>query len=206
MQTRIAHAATALFLIATASGAQERVSEAKASFIFNGERIKISRNGSDVGRLVLQFASATESCGGPCIAPMQAAPGVATLGEIEVLDFLVSRVAHNQGLMVDARAPKDRAVGFIPGSVSLPHTTLEAKNAFKGDILRALGAREFEDVFNFADAQQLLVYDNGPSGDDAGKLVRNLLEAGYPPNKISYYRGGMQMWAVLGFSIDEGQS
>ena len=186
--------------------AQDYITEAKASFIFNGERVKISRDNANVSRFTARFAAAGDGCGAPCIAPMQVAEGVATLDETQVLAFLVQEVAGNKGLMVDARMPDDRAAGFIPGTVSLPHTTLEPENSFKNDILRALGAREFDGVFNFTDARELLIYDNGPSTDDAGKLVRNLIALGYPADMIRYYRGGMQVWSVLGFSIEEGTS
>lgn len=204
MKRFMAFTATAALLVAQSGAAQEHVLEAKASFIFNGERIKISRNNTDSARYMQAFAAASGSCGAPCIAPMLAAPGVRTLGETEVLDFLVTEVAGNTGLMVDARGPTDRARGFIPGTVSLPHSTLAPQNNYRDDILKALGARTFEGTYNFADARTLLVYDNGPSSDEAGQLIDNLLAAGYPAEMISYYRGGMQVWAVLGFSIEEG--
>ncbi|MGC1496132.1 MAG: rhodanese-like domain-containing protein [Sulfitobacter sp.] len=193
-------------LLAGTGYAQEYLSEAKASFIFNGERIKIARDNPEVVRFATRFASSGDACGAPCIAPMQVADGVATFGENDVLEFLVNEVAGNRGLMVDARMPEVRARGYIPGTVSLPFATLEPDNNFKDNILKALGAREFDGTFNFTDARELLVYDNGPSTDDAGKLVKNLLSAGYPVEKIHYYRGGMQVWSVLGFSIEEGTS
>ncbi len=190
-------------LTAGAGFAQEHLTEAKASFIFNGERIQITRDNPEAVRFVTHFASSGDACGAPCIAPMQVADGVATFGENDVLEFLVKKVAGNSGLMVDARMPKSRARGYIPGTVNLPFATLEPDNNFKKDILKALGAREFDGVFNFTDARELLVYDNGPSTDDAGALINNLLAAGYPVAKIRYYRGGMQVWSVLGFSIEE---
>ncbi|MFK7836126.1 MAG: rhodanese-like domain-containing protein [Sulfitobacter sp.] len=196
----------ALLVAATASSAQEHLTEAKASFIFNGERIQISRGNPDAARFVAKFAAADGGCGAPCIAPMQAAVGVRTLDEIQVLDFLMTEVAGNTGLMVDARGPQARAQGFIPGTVSLPHHTVASGNPFQQDILRALGARAFDGVYNFTDARALLVYDGGPSSNDAGLLVQNLLDVGYPVEMIQYYRGGMQVWSVLGFSIESGQS
>jgi hypothetical protein len=200
----------ALFAISCLSGgavfAQDAFKEAKASFIFNGERIQIDRDNPDAGLLAVRFVSTGDACGAPCIAPMVVADGIPTFGETDVLQFLVDSVAGNKGLMVDARMPEGRAKGFIPGTVSLPFATMSEDNQFKNDILKALGAREFDGVFNFADARELLIYDNGPSSDDAGNLVRNLLAAGYPTDKIRYYRGGMQVWSVLGFSIEEGTS
>ncbi|MGJ8615838.1 MAG: rhodanese-like domain-containing protein [Sulfitobacter sp.] len=186
--------------------AQDTAKEAKASFIFDGERVQIERDNPNVARFAAHFSASGETCGAPCIAPMVVADGVVTLGETDVLQFLMTEVAGNKGLMVDARMPEDRAGGYIPGSVSLPFATLDAKNEFKNDILRALGAREFDGIFNYTDARELLVYDKGPSSDDAGRLVKNLLAEGYPKEKIRYYRGGMQVWSVLGFSIAEGTS
>ena len=34
-------------------------------------------------------------------------------------------------------------------------------------------------------------------------VYMNWCDLGYPPDKLGYYRGGMQVWAVLGFSIEE---
>lgn len=178
--------------------------EAKASFIFNGQQIIIDNNNSEAARFAAAFAAPSDSCGATCIAPMQVAPGVPTLGEGEVLAFLVGVVANAQGLLVDARMPEDRARGFIPGSVNLPYATMVGSVSFKQEILEALGARAAGGVFDFSDAQHLLVYDTGPSTDDAGTLITQLIAAGYPTDKISYYRGGMQVWSVLGFSIDGG--
>ncbi|MGA1179662.1 MAG: rhodanese-like domain-containing protein, partial [Marivivens sp.] len=31
--------------------------------------------------------------------------------------------------------------------------------------------------------------------------IRNLLEVGYPAERIFYYRGGMQAWRMLGLSV-----
>ena len=199
-------AATLFAIFCLASGvvtAQDIFKEAKASFIFNGERVNISRENQEPARIATRFSINGAECGEPCIAPMVIAEGIETFGELDVLAFLVNEVAGNTGLMVDARMPADRAKGFIPGTVSLPYATLSPENEFKDEILRALGVREIDGMFTFTDARELLVYDNGPSADDAGKLVRNLLDEGYPASKIRYYRGGMQVWAILGFSIKE---
>ena len=205
--SRLTAALVAIFCLSSgAVYAQQAFKEASASFIFNGERVQIDRNNPEVARFAARFASSGDACGAACIAPMVVAEGIATYGEPDVLTFLVDKVAGNKGLMVDARMPADRANGYIPGTVSLPFATMSAENEFKDDILKALGAREFDGIFNFADARELLIYDNGPSTDDAGKLVRSLLSQGYPPEKIYYYRGGMQVWSVLGFSIEEGTS
>ena len=202
MKKLTAIGAVACGMFASAAFAQDQALEAKASFVFNGEQIKISRDTETAPQHAAAFAGISNTCGAPCIVPMEVAGGVPTFGETEVLSFLVNEVANSTGLLVDARMPNDRAKGFIPGSVNLPFATLDAGTTFTTDIFTALGARAQDGAFDFTNAQSLLVYDTGPSSDDAGRLVSNLLAAGYPAEKIKYYRGGMQVWAVLGFSIE----
>lgn len=202
MRKLTAIGAVACGLFASVAFAQDQALEAKASFVFNGEQIQISRDTGTALQHAATFAGVSNTCGAPCIVPMEVAQGVPTFGETEVLSFLINEVANATGLLVDARMPNDRARGFIPGSVNLPYATMDSGTSFLTEIFTALGARALDGAFNFADAQSLLVYDTGPSSDDAGRLVNNLLAAGYPSEKIKYYRGGMQVWAVLGFSIE----
>lgn len=202
MRKLTAIGAVACGLFASVAFAQDQALEAKASFVFNGEQIQISRDTGTALQHAATFAGVINTCGAPCIVPMEVAQGVPTFGETEVLSFLINEVANATGLLVDARMPNDRARGFIPGSVNLPYATMDSGTSFLTEIFTALGARALDGAFNFADAQSLLVYDTGPSSDDAGRLVNNLLAAGYPSEKIKYYRGGMQVWAVLGFSIE----
>ena len=188
---------------AVAVAAQDHLTSAQASFIFDGVRVEIAPNSPDAPVYAARFAALSPFCDPGCIAPETAAAGVRTVIELDVLDFLVNEVAENQGLLVDARMPDGRALGFIPGSVSLPHQTLAKENAFRDDILKALGARKFEDVLNFVDAQSLVVFDSGPSQNEASALIAHLLDAGYPSEKIRYYRGGMQVWSVVGLTVQE---
>lgn len=203
MIKRAAFFAAALFAQAATVEAQDYLTTAKAAFNFGGTRVEIGPNATNAATHASRFAAVPASCDPYCVAPQSAAVGIETIIEGQVLDFLVTAVGENTGLLVDARMPEGRALGYIPGSVSLPHETLADENEFRDEILKALGARAFEDVFNFADAQNLVVYDNGPSQNDAGILISHLLEVGYPPEKIRYYRGGMQVWSVVGMTVQE---
>jgi len=168
-----------------AAQADSHTSGTQADFVFNGIELSISTGFPAAADYAAQFAALAPAC------------------DPEVLEFLAEVVGQNAGLLVDARMPNDRAMGFIPGSVSLPFETLNPNNELRDEILKALGARAFEDVFNFSDAQSLVVYDSGPTRHDAELLIGHLLEVGYPAEKILYYRGGMQVWAVLGLTIQE---
>jgi rhodanese-related sulfurtransferase len=195
--------AAALAVHVTSAQAFGQTPDTSADFMFNGVRTSIAPASPDAVKYAALFAGVKPLCDPLCIVPETIADGIATLQQSDVVDFLVTAVATNTGLLADARMPKDRALGFIPGSVSLPHATLAQENEFRDDILKALGARAFEDLFNFTDARSLVVFDNGPTQNDAGVLIAYLLAAGYPPEKIRYYRGGMQVWSVLGLTVEE---
>lgn len=189
--------------LAAMAAAQTTVPQPEATFAFEGQSLNVTAASPSASRPAGIFASLPPVCAASCIAPVTVAQGVATIAEPDVFAFLEAEVAQNVGLLVDARSPEGRARGFIPGSVSLPHATLAPDNDFRDEILTALGARAFEDVFNFTDAQNLVIFDDGPTQTDAGLLVAHLLDAGYPPAKLRYYRGGMQVWSVLGLTIQE---
>lgn len=203
MRKQVLISAIALAVCAAAAFADDQKASGAAEFIFDGTRINIEAASPDASKYASIFASLTPSCDPDCITAPSVADGIETVIEPQVLDFLVSAVGRNEGLLVDARMPDDRRIGFIPGSVSLPHETLAPENEFQKEILKALGARAFEDVFNFADAQKLVVFDNGPTQNDAALLIAHLLEAGYPSENIRYYRGGMQVWSVIGLTVQE---
>lgn len=196
--------AAACVISATAGQAQDTTVRTSAAFMFDAEQVTIARDPAQASALVAQVSAGIRPCETACLGSVVAAPGVKTLGESEVLSFLMDKVAMNTGLMVDARMPEDRAGGHIPGSVSLPYTTVDPENAYRFDILRALGAETTAEGLRFDAARHLLVYDVGPAADDAGMLVRHLLAAGYPAERVSYYRGGMLLWAALGFTVTAG--
>jgi len=192
-----------LYVVFGGSGDSMNIKGTQADFVFNGIELSISTGFPAAADYAAQFAALAPACDPECLSGPMVASGVATIVETEVLEFLAEVVGQNAGLLVDARMPNDRAMGFIPGSVSLPFETLNPNNELRDEILKALGARAFEDVFNFSDAQSLVVYDSGPTRHDAELLIGHLLEVGYPAEKILYYRGGMQVWAVLGLTIQE---
>jgi rhodanese-related sulfurtransferase len=112
------------------------------------------------------------------IRPIQLAPGVRTVGEVEVLAHL------EQGLpLVDSRLPESYAEGTIPGAISIPHTETTARLA------------EFD-----RDADTVL-FCNGPQCAATPDAVEQLLTAGHPPARLLYYRGGIHDWLTLGLPL-----
>lgn len=177
---------------------------------YGGKTVRIERIQDTNNTLTNSFAKTSRKCPPFCIHPMSAAPGVATVGELELLDFLLTEVRDGQGLVVDARTPEWHNKGTIPGSVNIPFTilTASADDAVLNKVLKALGARrDRHGNWNFRGAKQLLLFCNGPWCDQSPRAIKGLMRQGYPPEKLYYYRGGMQMWQLLGLTtvIPESQ-
>lgn len=175
------------------------VSEGTAiyEYTINGQSYRVSR-------LVAEGSEAPGEglCPPDCIQPIEPVRNIQAVGELEVLDFLSREAAEGQGVVIDARFPEDFAAGTIPGAVNVPWATLDPQNAFRNDILVALGAIPAGgDAFNFADVVPLVLFGDGPSSDQAVRAIRFLREAGYPVDKLYYYRGGMRDWQALGLSV-----
>jgi len=162
--------------------------------------VVIERNQDNAAIITQEFARTSRACPPFCIAPMVAAPGVATLGELEVIAFLEEKVARGQGVLMDSRLPDFYQKGAIPGAVNVPFTALDAANPYRDAILEALGAARTAAGWDFSAAQELALYCNGPWCEQSPRAIAHLLDAGYPPSKLHYYRGGMQDWLILGLS------
>lgn len=167
----------------------------------NGSAVVIERIQDMDNRLTNDFAKTSRKCPPFCIHPMKAADGVETVGELEVIEFLRTDVANGDGLLIDARIPAWFEKGAIPGAINVPFTLFSATdNAYLDEILDALGARKSGDGWDFSEAKRLVLYCNGPWCDQSPRAIHGLIDAGYPPEKLYYYRGGMQNWQLLGLS------
>jgi len=203
MLQKLCYSVAAFGCFASGAIAQDAV---EASFVFQGQTLNIAQaSRADLDRLAV-VSRQSEDCTGICIAPLLAVEGIETVAEFDVITFIAETVAAGGGLLIDSRPLDARDAGAIAASISVPTELLDAANPFRNDILVAMGAREFEGTLNFADAMPLMVYDNGPLANDAARSVSLLVEAGYPREKIKYYRGGLQVWTALGLSIEETSS
>ena len=168
-------------------------------FSFGSQTFVVTRD--TISGLPDPYARPPATCPDHCIEPTLAAPGVATLTELDVLSYMQGPVSQGSGLLVDARLPESFADGTLPGAISVPAPTLVRDNPYREDLLLALGARRQIGQMDFSAAFDLLIFDDGPWSPTARLAIERLLDAGYPAEKISYYRGGLQMWHVLGLSV-----
>ena len=113
------------------------------------------------------------------ITPMRLAAGVRTVGELEV-------IAHiDAGLpVIDTRLPKYVAAGTIPTARIVSHTDT-------GDRLD-----EFDRTVD------AVLFCNGPQCAATPDAIRTLLDAGHPPERLLYYRGGIHDWVTLGLPLE----
>jgi len=136
---------------------------------------------------------------------MTLAPGVETIGELELLAYL-KRVGSDAGVVVIDSRDGDWPLrsGIIPGAVVLPWQDLHPAHADAEKIAEILvfrfGASRQGILWNFENARTLVFYCNGPWCGQSPTNIKQLLAVGYPPHKLKWYRGGMQDWKMLGLT------
>lgn len=188
-----------------------------------GRSIKVQRVQDPNYELKGYFAKTARKCPPFCINPIRPDPRIQVVGEYELFDFMENELRDGRGLLIDARTPAWYRKGTIPGSVNYPFTLL-SKAPTDADLeqaLRDFGVRPrvreegleglLEELgwaddplkngpWDFSEAKNLILWCNGPTCGQSPRAIRGLLEAGYPPSKIRYYRGGMALWQFLGLT------
>ncbi|MEX5597429.1 MULTISPECIES: rhodanese-like domain-containing protein [Rhodobacterales] len=161
-----------------------------------GGAVEIKRNQDPEARLGEPWTKTSRPCPNFCIQPMTPAPGVTTIGELEVLEFLKS----GEALLVDGRVRPQYEQGTIPGAMSVPYT--EA-----ADRLGEFGCEvDFDGWICEGEVPSVVLFCNGPWCGQSPTAARRMIEAGFPAEKIYYYRGGMQSWNMLGLTVVPGGS
>ncbi|MCB9352395.1 MAG: thioredoxin family protein [Lewinellaceae bacterium] len=112
------------------------------------------------------------------IQPMQAAQDVLTVGEQEVYHHKKKDLP-----IIDARKPDTTCEVSIPGSSNIPYDEL------------------VERMDELDKNHPSIFFCNGPQCPQSTKAIKNLLNAGYPAERILYYRGGMHDWITLGLPV-----
>ena len=112
------------------------------------------------------------------IQSIKAAQSVHTVGELEVYQH------HMKGLpIIDARKPDTSGAVTIPGSKNIPYDELIGRMA------------------ELDENNPSIFFCNGPQCPQSSTAIKNLLDAGYPADRILYYRGGMHDWITLGLPV-----
>lgn len=137
-----------------------------------------------------EWALTSRPCPDFCIQPHSPATGVVTIGELELIEML----QDPEAVVVDSRTQDWFQSGTIPGAVNIPYTYIV-------DELVQLGCEPDFDGWNCEDAKPVALFCNGVWCGQSPTAIRNMISAGYPAERISYYRGGMQTWRLLGLTV-----
>ena len=177
-----------------------------------GKSVTIMRDQNNKATVNPAFAKTSRPCPPFCIQPIVLAPGVETLGEQEIIDYLMRMSNGDDSIMViDSRTPDWVQKGTIPGAVNIPWTALNpAKGADPisiGEILEdQFNAKSLEGLWDYTDAKTLVMFCNGMWCGQSPNNIKNLVKFGYPPHKLKWYRGGMQNWSNLGLTTAKPSS
>ncbi len=140
-----------------------------------------------------EWALTSRPCPDFCIQPHSPAEGVTTIGELE----LIAMLKDPEAVVVDSRTPDWFQGGSIPGAINIPYT-------FVVDELVQLGCEPDFDGWDCAAAKPVALFCNGVWCGQSPTAIRNMISAGYPADRIFYYRGGMQVWRLLGLTVTGG--
>ena len=157
--------------------------------------VEISRIQDRDHRLEGEWARTSRACPPFCIQPMEPAPGVRTIGELELLEML----ADPDITVIDSRTVDWFQGGTIPGAVSMPWNRMT-------DRLGELGCEPDFEGWDCSAARSVALFCNGLWCGQSPTAIRAMIGAGYPPERIAYYRGGMQSWRLLGLTVTGGGS
>jgi rhodanese-related sulfurtransferase len=116
------------------------------------------------------------------VQPLTLAAGVRTIGELELIDHL------NEGLpAIDTRLEHFHREATIPGARWIAHEQI------------------LEHVDEIDQSVPTVFFCNGPQCTATPDAIRALLDHGYPPASILYYRGGIHDWITLGYPTAPGR-
>ncbi len=174
--------------------------------IHGDKNVRIMRNQNQKNTVNPAFAKTSRKCPPFCIQPSVLAPGVETIAELEVLNYLKLISEGDESILViDSRTADWVAKGTIPGAINIPWKSLNpeqgADSISIGEILEGqLNATNLEGLWDYSQAKTLIMFCNGMWCGQTPNNIKNLLKFGYPAHKLKWYRGGMQNWENLGLS------
>ena len=137
------------------------------------------------------------------LSPMKMHQDIETFGELEVLEFLEDMQDDPQMLFVDSRKTEWYESVTIPSAINIPFiyfTESDKWNEEKKAALKLFGVKGEKAPYDFSAAKTVLFFCNGVWCRQSPQMIEALLELGYPPQKIKWYRGGMQSWLSVGMT------
>lgn len=163
-----------------------------------GKAVKVHRIQDTKNKLTGEYAKIFRP--GKDIQPIKMHDDIRTIAEVEVLNFMKDKVNKRQGLLVDLRPKADYRKETIPASVNIPASVKDNPAKLK-KIMKIFGVKKLADgSLDTSKALEIAFYCNGLWCDKSSEFIQTMLDNGYPADKMLYYRGGFQMWKILGFT------
>ena len=139
----------------------------RVTVLHRGKPVILERHPDTENMIEPDFALTSRPCPPFCILPMTLAPGVETLGELELISYLEKIGKDSSVLVIDSRdGTWPERTGLIPGAVLLPWQKLHPAHASAAEIADTLqfqfGAVRQDGLWNFSAARTLVFYCNGP--------------------------------------------
>ncbi len=183
-----------------AEGKKAMISPELFSFnvIHDGETVEVMRNQNPENKISELYS--TTYRGMPQAMNPFAPYEVETLGEREFTAYMIEAEEDKNIMIVDTRTEGWHFRLTIPGSVNYPFTLMKEKDDME-DALDDFGVAIEGENYDFSAAKTLVMFCNGYWCGQTPAMGRALLAAGYPEEKMKYYRGGMQAWTSLGLTV-----
>jgi len=156
--------------------------------------VEINRIQDTKNEISGEWALTSRPCPDFCIQPHSPADGVSTIGELE----LIALLKNPEAVVVDSRTRDWFEGGTIPGAINIPYT-------YVVDELVQLGCEPDFDGWDCKAAKPVALFCNGVWCGQSPTAIRNMIKAGYPADRIFYYRGGMQVWRLVGLTVVGGK-
>lgn len=168
----------------------------------SGRDIKIIRVQEVNHKLLDDFTKTSRPCPPFCIQSTKIAPNIDTIAELEIFKFMKEKITNQKGIIIDSRLKNWFEIETIPSAINIPYPIiLHSKKEKIAQIFKLLGMKiENNGEWNFDNAKELTIFDNGLWCSQASFLIKGLLKYHYPSSKIHYYRDGLQGWKLLGLT------
>jgi len=160
-------------------------------------------DGSYASRDVAEYCKKTFITAAGKLSPMKIHKDIETFGELEVLEFLEEMQDDKEMLFVDSRKSSWFESVSIPSAINIPFIYFTERNKWieeKKEALKRFGVQGDNAPYDFSKAKTVLFFCNGVWCRQSPQMIEALLALGYPPEKMKWYRGGMQSWLSVGMT------
>jgi rhodanese-related sulfurtransferase len=160
-------------------------------------------DGSYASRDVAEYCKKTFITAAGKLSPMKIHKDIETFGELEVLEFLEEMQDDKEMLFVDSRKSSWFESVSIPSAINIPFIYFTERNKWieeKKEALKRFGVQGDKAPYDFSKAKTVLFFCNGVWCRQSPQMIEALLALGYPPEKMKWYRGGMQSWLSVGMT------